>query len=122
MRRLLPLHRRFLRRAVTKGSEKAVIPMTNRSQTIIAIIPTGQGLSALRSVSPTGQQVYETIVRRFLSIFYPPAVYQRLSLELVRKEERFFASFKVLVDQGYLKVAQVPGEKKKAGKPRKAAR
>ena len=61
-------------------------------------------------------KVYQVIARRFLSIFYPPAVYQRLSLELVRKEEHFFASFKVLVDQGYLKVAQVPGEKKKAGK------
>ncbi|MCI9638121.1 MAG: type IA DNA topoisomerase [Hungatella sp.] len=81
-----------------------------------AIIPTGQGLGALRSLPPLPGKVYQVIARRFLSIFYPPAVYQRLSLELVRKEERFFASFKVLVDQGYLKVAQVPGEKKKAGK------
>ncbi len=81
-----------------------------------AIIPTGQGLGALRSLPPLPGKVYQVIARRFLSIFYPPAVYQRLSLELVRKEEHFFASFKVLVDQGYLKVAQVPGEKKKAGK------
>ncbi len=81
-----------------------------------AIIPTGQGLGVLRSLPPLPGKVYQVIARRFLSIFYPPAVYQRLSLELVRKEERFFASFKVLVDQGYLKVAQVPGEKKKAGK------
>ncbi len=81
-----------------------------------AIIPTGQGLGTLRSLPPLPGKVYQVIARRFLSIFYPPAVYQRLSLELVRKEEHFFASFKVLVDQGYLKVAQVPGEKKKAGK------
>ena len=81
-----------------------------------AIIPTGQGLGVLRSLPPLPGKVYQVIARRFLSIFYPTAVYQRLSLELVRKEERFFASFKVLVDQGYLKVAQVPGEKKKAGK------
>ena len=45
-----------------------------------AIIPTGQGLSALKGLSLTAQRVYETIVRRFLSIFYPPAVYQKVSL------------------------------------------
>ena len=45
-----------------------------------AIIPTGQGLNALGSVSLTAQRVYETIVRRFLCIFYPPAVYQKVSL------------------------------------------
>ena len=33
-----------------------------------AIIPTGQGLSALKSVSATAEKVYETIVRRFLCI------------------------------------------------------
>ena len=42
-----------------------------------AIVPTGQGLNALRSVSLTAQRVYETIVRRFVCIFYPPAVYQK---------------------------------------------
>ena len=45
-----------------------------------AIIPTGQGLNALNSVTPTGQKIYETIVRRFLSIFYPPAIYQKTSV------------------------------------------
>ncbi len=80
-----------------------------------AIIPTGQGLGALRSLGALAAKVYEVIARRFLSIFYPPAVYQRLSLELARRGEHFFASFRVLVDQGYLKVSQVPGAKKKAG-------
>ena len=69
-----------------------------------AIIPTGQGLEALNSVSHTARQVYDTIVRRFLSIFYPPAVYQKFSLTLQLKEESFFASFKVLIQEGYLKV------------------
>ena len=71
-----------------------------------AIIPTGQGLGALKSLSQTAARTYEIIVRRFLSIFYPAAVYSRVSLALECKNERFNASFKVLVDEGYLKVAK----------------
>ena len=69
-----------------------------------AMIPTGQGLSALSSVSPTAKQVYDTIVRRFLSIFYPPAVYHKVSITTQMKEEQFFSNFKVLSEEGYLKV------------------
>ena len=71
-----------------------------------AIIPTGQGLGALRSLAPASTRVYELIVRRFLSIFYPPAVYQKISLVCMMKKERFFSSFRVLVEEGYLKVAR----------------
>ncbi len=78
-----------------------------------AIVPTGQGLSALRGLPPLSVKVYEVIARRFLSIFYPPAVYQKFSLDLERKKEHFFAGFRVLADQGYLKVADVSGQKKK---------
>lgn len=77
-----------------------------------AIIPTGQGLGALRSLSEMNTKIYELVVRRFLSIFYPPAVYQKYSVELISKGEHFFASFKVLKDPGYLKVADVSGGKK----------
>ena len=70
-----------------------------------AIIPTGQGLNALSTMSPTGQGVYELVARRFLSVFYPPAEYQKASLVLLRQEERFFAGFKVLYKQGFLEVA-----------------
>ncbi len=77
-----------------------------------AIIPTGQGLSALNSVSATAGKVYQLICRRFLSIFYPPAVYQKLAIELLIGEEHFFASFKVLLEEGYFKVAGNPGKKK----------
>lgn len=45
-----------------------------------AIIPTGQGLSALKSLNPVSVRMYEVIVRRFLSIFYPPAVYQKINV------------------------------------------
>lgn len=70
-----------------------------------AIIPTGQGLNNLASLSPTAQKVYEIIVRRFLAIFYPPAVYQKVALVINVKNEMFFANFKVLKEEGYLKVS-----------------
>lgn len=69
-----------------------------------AIIPTGQGLNAFGSLHETAKKVYEIIVRRFLSIFYPPAVYQKLNLTLERNGEKLFANFKVLVEPGYLPV------------------
>ena len=70
-----------------------------------AIIPTGQGLNALTSLSQTSQRVYETIVRRFLCIFYPPAVYQKVNLITMMDKEAFFSSFRVLQSEGYLKIA-----------------
>ena len=79
-----------------------------------AIIPTGQGLNVLGSVSLTAQRVYETIVRRFLCIFYPPAVYQKVSLVTKLDGEAFFSSFKVLKEEGYLKIATNSFSRKRA--------
>lgn len=79
-----------------------------------AIIPTGQGISALNSVSQKHQQVYEIIARRFLSIFYPPAEYQKVSIDYEREKEHFFVTFKVLLEEGYLKVARHSFGRKKA--------
>lgn len=76
-----------------------------------AIIPTGQGLNVLSTVSSTAKGVYDLIVRRFLSIFYPPAVYQKVAIVTKIKEESFFSSFKVLAEKGYLKVAGIPKKK-----------
>ena len=76
-----------------------------------AIIPTGQGLNTLSTVSSTAKGVYDLIVRRFLSIFYPPAVYQKVAIVTKIKEESFFSSFKVLAEEGYLKVAGIPKKK-----------
>ena len=76
-----------------------------------AIIPTGHGLNALSTVSSTAKGVYDLIVRRFLSIFYPPAVYQKVAIVTKIKEESFFSSFKVLAEEGYLKVAGIPKKK-----------
>lgn len=77
-----------------------------------AVIPTGQGLSALRLVSETSRKVYDLIVRRFLSIFYPPAVYQKVSVVSRMRKESFFSNFKVLAEEGYLKVAGIPQAKR----------
>lgn len=78
-----------------------------------AIIPTGQGIAALSSLTPTAAKVYEIIARRFLSIFYPAAVYQKITLAVGMKEEKFFANFKVLVQEGYLKIAEFSFSRKK---------
>lgn len=78
-----------------------------------AIIPTGQGLGSLKSVSMNGIKIYEAITRRFLSIFYPPAQYQKVNLVAVLQGEKFFASFKVLLSEGYLKVTVNSFQKKK---------
>lgn len=77
-----------------------------------AIIPTGQGLGALNSLSDTSHKVYDLIVRRFLSIFYPPAVYQKAAIVSKIRGESFYSSFKVLAEEGYLKVAGVPKGKR----------
>lgn len=78
-----------------------------------AIIPTGQGLSALNSLSGLSASIYEVIVRRFLSVFYPPAVYRRVQITFKIGEEQFFSSYRGLEDEGYLKVANVPKKKDK---------
>ena len=77
-----------------------------------AIIPTGQGLTNLNRLPAVSQQVYQVIVRRFLSIFYPPAVYEKVSLVTTVGTEKLFSSFKVLLEEGYLKVANVPSSRK----------
>ncbi len=81
-----------------------------------AIIPTGQGLSALQAVSLKHKQVYEIIARRFLSIFYPSAEYQKMSIDYEREKEHFFVSFKILLEEGFLKVANHSFGRKKAEK------
>ncbi len=76
-----------------------------------AIVPTGQGFGAMRSLGSLQMKVYEVIARRFLSIFYPPAVYQKFSLHIEKQGEHFFANYKVLAEEGYLKVATVNAKK-----------
>ena len=87
-----------------------------------AIVPTGQGFGALRSLSGLSEKVYELICRRFLSVFYPAAIYQKYGLELAMEKEHFFANFRVMLEPGYLKVADVSfGKKAEAEQKRQDA-
>ena len=94
-----------------KGLEKTRYVNDKQITDHYAIIPTGQGMGALKGLPNLSQRVYDVIVRRFLSIFYPPTVYQKVSIVTKIKEESFFSSFKVLAEEGYLKVTGVPGRK-----------
>ena len=104
----------FLQEIVGFGSHKGLAKTRYVNDKQItdhyAIIPTGQGMSALSGLSWTSRAVYDVIVRRFLSIFYPAAVYQKVAITTKVKEESFFASFKVLAEPGYLKVVGIPGD------------
>lgn len=77
-----------------------------------AIIPTGQGFGALKSISLTAQRVYEVIARRFVCIFYPPAQYLKFGLVIKSGTESFFSNFKVLVKKGYLELVAASFAKK----------
>ncbi len=80
-----------------------------------AIIPTGQGMDAAKSLKPLSLNVYEVIVRRFLAIFLEPAVYQKVSLDAEMDREHFFSSFKVLAEEGYLRAMHYSFQKEKSG-------
>jgi DNA topoisomerase-3 len=115
----------ILNNGLYKGIVKSKYTDDSKISDHYAIIPTGQGLQALKGMTKTAVSVYELIARRFLSIFYPPAVYEKLSIQLLMKHEKpagqegepwqelFTANFKVLVDEGYLKVAKHGFSKKK---------
>ena len=77
-----------------------------------AIIPTGQGLSVVSSLPKRSIEVYETVVRRFLSIFYPPAVYKKITLDTESNGEVLSASFRMISEKGYLAVMDYSFQKK----------
>lgn len=90
-----------------------------------AIIPTGQGLNGLSKQKMLNQKVYIVIVRRFLSIFYPPAIYKKATLTGIMPAtfsdgstttEQFSSNFKILIQKGYLEIVGVPKEKKNSAK------
>ena len=95
-----------------KGLEKTRYVNDSKITDHYAIIPTGQGINALNSVSATAQRVYEIIARRFLSIFYPAAVYRRINITVQVEEEFFFSTFRILEQEGYFEVAGNPSKSK----------
>lgn len=78
-----------------------------------AIIPTGQ-LTELESLNDLQRRVYELIVRRFLSIFYPPAQYQSVKLVVAVAGEKLYTSAKALKSPGYLEIAGIPKKKERS--------
>ena len=110
----------FAREVLEKGMHKNIgkTRYVNDKQVTdhYAIIPTGQGLNALNSLNPTSAKVFEIIVRRFLAIFYPPAIYRKISITAMIEKESFFSSFKVLVDEGYFKIMTNSFQKKNVNK------
>lgn len=104
----IPAVREYVENILETGSYKGIAKTRYVNDKQItdhyAIIPTGQGIGMLNRLSDVARKVYEVIVRRFLSIFYPSAVYQKLALTLNRNGERLFANFKVLVEPGYLPI------------------
>ncbi len=84
-----------------------------------AIIPTGQGFQNLKNLVSLTAKVYEVITRRFLSIFYPPAVYQKLNICFMIKKEAFYASSRILKEEGYLAVMNASSSDSSADKEEK---
>lgn len=80
-----------------------------------AIIPTGAGIGTVKSLSSLSAAVYECICRRFLAIFYPAAVYDKLALTInveTEHNECFVSNYRVLVQKGYLHVLERPSKSK----------
>ncbi len=103
----------ILERGAFRGLEKTRYVNDKQITDHYALIPTGQGFAALGSLKGNAYGVYAAIVRRFLSIFYPAAEFQKISLVTALGKEKFFFSFKVLTKEGYFKVAGNPEERKK---------
>ncbi len=92
------------------GIEKTQYTDDSKVTDHYAIIPTGQ-CGGIDKLPPLHRSIYDLIVRRFLSIFCPPAEYKNVKLTIKVGDESFFASAKVLVKSGYLAVAGLPKSK-----------
>ena len=106
-----------------KGGAKSKYVNDKQITDHYAIIPTGQGLGNLNGLNDIQRKVYDIIARRFLSIFFPAAEYEKVSLVLSRQihtvvgekengTESFFANFKRLKNPGYLTIAGLSSDKK----------
>ena len=112
-----PLYADIIKGIFESGSYKKIGSTKYTNDKLItdhyAIIPTGQGFDNLKSVDETCLHIYEIICRRFLGIFLPPAVYEKDSLVVERNGEKFFSSFKVLKEEGFLAATTFSFIKKK---------
>lgn len=116
----LSQYKSFVDEIMEKGTFKNIAKTRYVNDSLItdhyAIIPTGQGLNALSSLSPTALKVYETIVKRFLSIFFPSAEYKKTAVIFKIASESFFANFRKLEQEGYLKIVGTTSDKEDKNK------
>lgn len=77
-----------------------------------AIIPTGQGFENYDKLTDLNKEIYKLIVRRFLSIFYPPAEFNKVAVTVNIDNETFFANEKICINQGYLEILKPDKEAK----------
>ena len=108
-----PIAKHILDNELYKGIEKTKYTDDKKITDHYALIPTGQGLSALKGLSERGLNVYEIIVRRFLAIFFPAAEYIKLAAVVKKDEESFFLNGKFLKEPGFLPVMEYSFAKKK---------
>ncbi len=108
-----PFVREILEKGLYKGIAKTRYTNDKQITDHYAIIPTGSGLGELSRLSSRSVKVYEVIVRRFLAIFYPPAVYEKIGLTVTLDTESYFASDRILSEEGYLAVMAYSFRRKK---------
>ena len=77
-----------------------------------AIIPTGQGFENYDKLTDLHKEIYKLIVKRFLSIFYPPAEFNKVAVTVNIENETFYANEKICVNQGYLEILKPAKEAK----------
>lgn len=82
-----------------------------------AIIPTGEGKDTLLKLPSLDKQVYFVILRRFLSIFYPPAQYSKMAITILVGKENFILNKKICIDKGYLIILGNDKEEKEEAFP-----
>ena len=68
-----------------------------------AVIPTEQFVQ-LDHMTNEERKIYDLVVRRFLSVLYPPFIYEQVSMEGRAGEETFAASGKVVKSPGWKEV------------------
>lgn len=94
---------RILKEGMYRGLANSVYTDDSKVTDHYAIIPTGQ-LTELQNLTELQAKVYDLIVRRFLSVFYPPAVYQTVKLIVNIDGECFYVGGKALKELGFLEV------------------
>ncbi|MCR5256110.1 MAG: topoisomerase C-terminal repeat-containing protein [Acetatifactor sp.] len=90
-----------------RGIEKTHYTDDSKVTDHYAIIPTGF-TGSLDSLPDKHKRIYDLIVRRFLSIFYPAAEFATAKAVIDISGEKFQMSCKVLTNPGYMEISGIP--------------